>query len=389
MEQNNKKEFTEIQESESFLNRKRIFILVIGFLLSFGFFALTILCVLKIDWTSLWNDITHNANIKPFLLTFLILFTFLRPLLNSLTILVRLKKMGFKSSFLQNVLYDFTMVFLWTITPANLVADPYSLFWIKSHGVSNSKSFVLVCSNGMICQAAQVIITIPSFIVVCMSYHAFIAAGTEAISVFWLMVIGLCIDTLSIVFFCAISFSKNLSYLLSLIFNKIKKFFHLKYHTNEQVKERYLNQKQVSREAIELLKDWKCTTLVFLIQLVVEFITYSFMFACIQWIVPVGEKLSFISIFNCANVAVTANKMIPLPGSQVSLEWTLKTTLNVCGKLPKNISDLTNVVNNSILINRFFTSYLPSLVGIGSFIWLTIIQVRKYSRPSKTSKIKR
>ncbi|MDE6477220.1 MAG: hypothetical protein K2L48_03440 [Mycoplasmoidaceae bacterium] len=92
--------------------------------------------------------------------------------------------MGFKSSFLQNVLYDFTMVFLWTITPANLVADPYSLFWIKSHGVSNSKSFVLVCSNGMICQTAQVMITIPSFIVVSMQYHAFVAAGTEAISVF-------------------------------------------------------------------------------------------------------------------------------------------------------------------------------------------------------------
>ncbi|MDE6477221.1 MAG: hypothetical protein K2L48_03445 [Mycoplasmoidaceae bacterium] len=69
------------------------------------------------------------------------------------------------------------------------------------------------------------------------------------------MVIGLCIDTLSIVFFCVISFSKNLSYLLSLMFNKIKKFFHLKYHTNEQVKERYLNQKQVSREAVKLLKD--------------------------------------------------------------------------------------------------------------------------------------
>lgn len=376
----NKKEFNEA-EQQPFFNKKRILILTIGFLVSFAFFGLTVKVVLNIDFSSLWKQLDTGTTLRPFFLFLLIFYALIKPLLNSITLLIRIKQLGYKSSFLQNLLYDFTNCFLAFVTPANLVSDPYALFWVKSHGISNSKSFCVICSQGVLCQTAQVLITLPSFIIISLQYTDFQTFGPQAISVFWFMVIGLVIDTLSIGFFCIASFSKNFSYVLSLIFNKTKKILHMKYHTKEQVKEQYLKQRKVTRESIELFKDWKASSLIVLVQLLIEFLNYVFMYFCIQWLVPNGVYLSFWDIFNCANVAVTANKMLPIPGGQISYEWTLKWLLTTCGHWPSQLDgQMDDYINNSILVNRFFGTYIPSAIGIGTFIGLTVIQFKTFNK---------
>ncbi len=375
-----KKEFSEVAQ-QPFFTKKRIIILCVGLLVSCAFFALTIKVVLSIDFASLWNQLGTGTDLRPFFLFLLVSYIFIRPLFNSITLLIRIRQLGYRSTFLQNLLYDFTICFLSFVTPANLVSDPYALFWVKSHGISNSKSFCIICSQGILCQTAQVLITIPSFIIISLQYSSFQGFGPEATSVYWLMVIGLIIDTLSIGFFCIASFSKNFSYVLSLTFNKIKKILHMKYHTKEQVKEKYINQRKVTRESLELFKDWKASSLIVIVQLFVEFLNYAFMYFCIQWIVPNGINLSFWDIFNCANVATTANKMLPIPGGQISYEWTLKWLLTVSGNWPTQIqSDMQSYINNSILVNRFFGSYAPSAIGIGTFIGLTVLQFKTFGK---------
>lgn len=379
----NKKEFNEVSQ-EPFFNKKRIIILCVGLLVSCAFFALTVKVVLSIDFSSLWKQLGAGTDLRPFFLFLLVFYAFLRPLLNSITLLIRIRQLGYRSTFLQNLLYDFTICFLAFVTPANLVCDPYALFWVKSHGISNSKSFCIICSQGILCQTAQVLITLPSFIIISLQYNNFLSSGPEAISVYWLMVIGLSIDILSIGFFCIASFSKNFSYVLSLTFNKIKKILHMKYHTKEQVKEQYLKQRKVTRESIELFKNWKTSSLIVVVQLIIEFVGYAFAYFCIQWLVPEGINLSFWDIFNCANIAVTANKMLPIPGGQISYEWTLKWLLLVSGNWPSSIeSDLDNYINNSILVNRFFGTYIPSAIGIGTFIGLTVIQFKTFGKNNR------
>ncbi len=370
-----KKEFAE-QQAQPFFTKKRVIIITLCIFISVALVVLAMLYVLKIDFGALFSLFGKNATSKQGLLAILISLGLIRPLFLGIPIVIRLKQMGYKTHFWQTCLYGFILTFLTAISPANLITDPYTLFWVKSHGVNNKESYCITSVNGFICQVAQVLITVPSFCLIAARYNDFHAKDPAAEFVYWLMVCGMIIDFFILAFFFVISFSKHFTYYLSLTFNKVKKLFHLKYHTKEEVKEKYLIRAEASKTSIEMIKRWWNTFFIFAVYLVIEVITYVFVYCSVQWIAEDNISLNFGQIFNCANVAITANKMIPLPGGQVSLDMTLKWMLQVCGG--NQIDD--KLAPNSIMVYRLFCTYIPSVLGVLSFAGLCVIQYKSFKK---------
>ena len=84
------------------------------------------------------------------------------------------------------------------------------------------------------------------------------------------------------------------------------------------------------------------------------------------------------NIFNCANVSITANKMLPIPGGELTIEAFLKLTISSVGGIaPKptcHNPDTGSLINNGVLIWRTFSSYVPMIFGIFGFAILTVKQ---------------
>ena len=269
-----------------------------------------------------------------------------------------------------------TIDFIKAVTPANFVYDPYTIFWMKMNGVPIRKAATIMFINVWQWQLAQILITIPSFVIIVQHGYAMLTNQLN-ISIFALMIIGLSIDIIGLVVTTLLCVSTNVHYFLSKIINWFKKKFRLNYQTKSEIAEIYKKQKVMRKDFYEHLNDYSSTTLTFVFVLLEEIYVYSATYFAFAFFLPQGVQINFMSIFNVANVAYTANKMIPLPGGEFSTQLVMKQLFDVYGGIENCLqNEKEDYIANSILLWKWFNSYLIAFFGFFGFLYLTYDQIK-------------
>ena len=101
----------------------------------------------------------------------------------------------------------------------------------------------------------------------------------------------------------------------------------------------------------EYLNDYSSTILTFTFVLLEEIYVYSATYFAFAFFLPQNIEINFMSIFNVANIAYTANKMIPLPGGEFSTQLIMKQLFDVYGGIKNCPADeKEDYISNSILL---------------------------------------
>lgn len=366
---------------KSFFTTKKIIVFALFFLLTLTLFACTVIFVFKTNIFSLMMQIRFGLITKEKRIWFLllILYFLITPIFNVISLWIRVRRIV-KISFIQWFCLMITIDFIKAITPANFVYDPYTIFWMKVNGVPIQKAVTIMFINVWQWQLTQILITVPSFIIIAKHGYKMLTNQLN-ISIFSLMIIGLSIDIIGLIITTLLCLSTNVHYFLSRILNWFKKKFKLKYHTKGEIIEIYKKQKVMRKDFYEHISDYSSTILTFIFVLLEEIYVYSATYFAFAFFLPQGVEINFMSIFNVANVAYTANKMIPLPGGELSTQLIMKQLFDVYGGI-KNCSpnEKEGYIANSILLWKWFSSYLVAFFGFFGFLYLTFDQIKNKNR---------
>lgn len=372
-------------ESKSFFTKRNIILLVILTVFTLGLAAVTLFVIFDVDmWQTFFLNIGHGLtiNLGALWLTILICFALINIAYNMIPIWLRLKQMGIKIKWWQWFCFTLSISFLRAVTPANFVYDPYTVFWLKTQGVSTSRATSIMFSNALMWQSAVLLIHIPSFILILTrgGLH-----GVAGISLIVLMTIGLLIDVIGVLVMVLLCFSRKAHYVISSLFNWIKKKLHLKYHTKAEIIEKYQNKATLKREVIGYYKDWPTTFVILFVLVAYELIVY-FTLSASMALLNNQDNIHYtfdpVYVFHSANMAFSATRIIFTPSQQGILEWSLLTMLESLGGIspsPKT-DEAKHFMEQSIVLWRAFFTYIPAVLGLCAFGALTGIQVRSYKK---------
>lgn len=284
-------------------------------------------------------------------------------------------------------MYATTISFLTAVTPANFITDPYTIFWLKTHGISTSKASALTVCNDLLWEISQLLITLPSLIWIITKWSYLFGSQANDVNggliVFILMLIGISVNFIALAFMLITGFSRKLHYWIAQIFNRTKKILKLSYHTKQQTYQTYVIEAKLQKEFLSILKLWNTTIITLLIVMINEIYLYFTIILSLQYMSgwnanPFNINTSnWLRIFNIANVTTTANRFVPLPGGELSIEWIMQELMSSkIGGLPEN-DDTKHLIDNSIMIWRCWSSYFPAAIGIFGFSSLTISQIKQ------------
>ncbi|MDR2461933.1 MAG: YbhN family protein [Mycoplasmataceae bacterium] len=368
--------------NKQIFNRKKMLIISFSIILSVIFLFLTLFFVLKIDVKEIFSSIAQtfkeDFQFAAFLSFILFFYLVIKFLLFWIPYAIRLKKENIKLGFIDSFVFVLTSFFLVAVTPANFVSDPYATYFLKRKGVVQNRAVAITLLNAFLWHIVQMIITIPSFFIICTQYQEIIN-NTEIHVIFWFTIVGILIDFFILFWLLVFCYSLKTHYLLSLFLNKIKKIFKIAYHTKEEIKIKYIDEKKFKKIMNELLFDYKKTLLTILIYTINELYLYFLVFISLKFI-NIKIEFDVFKIFNITNVVFTANKFILTPGGEMSIEYFMQGFLK--DKIISGI-DTTNdiLIDNSILIWRTFSMYIPAILGL---IMMPIIIPKTFKKIKKT-----
>jgi len=385
-------------EPKPFLTKKKIILTLIFVLISIGFVVVTVRPILKVDWNvfnqSVGAGIAKNLGWLWFFLLLVQLFININR--GFFTLIPRLRKWGYKISYGDYMLYSLTQYFIMAVSPANFVSDPYTIFWLKTHGVPTSQAVSLLFTNSLLWQISQIVVTLPFFFICCAFSGALIHKSPLDHWLFAMICIGVIIDFVGLIFMFLMNWSKNFHYFCSRIFNWFKKKFHMKYHTKEQIIAKYKDKAVLKQSFIDSMRDWKTTLYILLAWIAGEIlglfaIIFSLCFVQNMVVINAAGQYEIVHVsFNvgwslvCARLSVPANRLNFLPGQAMGYEAALVELLDVYGgwKIAANITPeqkshvSITVVRNSVLTGKIFLAWLPAVIGIGGFAVLTKQQIK-------------
>jgi len=393
------------KQNNVFFSKKNIILLTIFSVLSIVILVLTIRFVIQINWTLLSNAIKTGLSRKigSLWFTLLILYFVWTIFSNYNMLLTRFKQYEINVSFWEYILFALTMSFLKCVTPATFVTDPYQIFWLKMHGMPTHLASSITFSNGLLWQIVQIVITTPSFILIMVNYQKLIyengvsgAIFSQGLAILILACVGMGFDLISMTFMLLLNMSKKMHYLMSSAFNKIKKIFHMKYHTKAEIEEKYKNKAILKQDFLDFVKNGKYFSLTLLIFALNEIITYlalTWALYFVQNINVQGQiyqiKFNFWWAFNCTNVSFTANRLNILPNGAGGIEWILSVTLERMGGWidPIKFQDPSAVhkaiSNNAILVWRLFGGYIQGFIGLFAFVGILVLQTKSIKMQNK------
>lgn len=372
-------------ESKSFFTKRNVIIIILTSLLSIGLLALTIKFILNIDWANF--VISFKTGVTVHLgwlwLTVLILFVFVNFVYNSLPTYIRLRKLGIHASPAQWILFSLSISFFKAVTPSNFVYDPYTIFWMKTQGVTTSRATSTMFSNGLLWQAVELLVHIPSYIIV-MTRLNDVLATDYGTSLTWIIMmnVGIFVDVFGVLFMLLLCFSRRAHYVMSSIFNRVKKAFKMKYHTKAEIEEKYKNRAVIRQDSINYFKDWKNTLLIVLIFAAFDLIVF-FTINPALFLVNNDGKYTFnaVSVFNATNMAFNANRINILPGQFVGLESCLVTFLHGIGGINGgSFGAQEQFLKQGIFVFRLFLTFFTCLIGLVGFGVLTGLQVGSFRK---------
>ncbi len=366
---------------KSFFTKKKIIIFSVFFLVTILLLTCTIIFVFKTNIFSFMMKIKFGLMISEKRIWFLLLFLYfiIAPIFNVISLWMRVRKIV-KINFIQWFCLMITIDFIKAITPANFVYDPYTIFWMKINGVPIQKAITIMFINTWQWQLTQILITIPSFIIIIKHGYAMLTNQLN-ISIFSLMIIGLSIDIIGLIVTTLLCLSTNVHCFLLTTLNWFKKKFKLRYQTKNEIVEIYKRQKIMRKDFYEHINDYSSTIWTFIFVLLEEIYVYSSTYFAFAFFLPHGVEINFMGIFNVANVAYTANKMIPLPGGEFSTQLVMKQLFDVYGGIKNcSLKEKEDYIANSILLWKWFNSYLIAFFGFFGFWYLTSKQIKNKNK---------
>ncbi|XQP55423.1 MAG: hypothetical protein ACOQNV_01520 [Mycoplasmoidaceae bacterium] len=386
-EMQNNKTIEEKSENKNFFNKRNIIIIILTTLLSIGLLVLTVLFIIDMNWLKFFRDIGSGLTLQlgALWLVLLILFMAFSIAYNYLYIWIRLRRLGVKIQAWQYFTFALSISFLKGVTPANFIYDPYTVFWLKTQGVSTSRATSIMFSNALLWQIMELLIHIPSFIILMMRVDLLLSipkGGGVALIV--LMSLGILIDIIGCLVMLLLCFSRRAHYVMSSIFNWFKKKLHMKYHTKAEIEEKYKNRATIKKEVIEYYKNWTDTLVIILILVVYEMSVYFALSSALA-LINADQKFSFdvMAVYHSANMAFNANRLNIIPSFGVGLEASLLAMLRVLGGINDSNFALAatqsdEFISEGIFLWRTFYTYFPALFGLCGFAGLTVYHVRSY-----------
>lgn len=374
-------------DDTTYFTKKKIIILSF----SIVFFGLFIFFLYKFFFNIEFNDIwslTKLAfiNNKYFFLWFFLLWGF--PVYNVVFRIYvyhhKLKKQNIYVEWYNWVIFSFITFLISSITPFAMGSEPYIIYWMKKRGLTIKESTSVVASFVVINPLMQIIITWPSFFIMCSSYGEFVN-NQKWITSFWIVFVGLMLDLIGSIFWMLMSISKKAHYFISLLTNKIKKIFKLEYKNSKEIKEEYIKNSSFKKLFINQMKDLKFIIITSIGSLLWNIYYYSTLILSFNLIEP-NHGINSLDLFNYVNVASTANNFVPIPGA----EGTIQALLLLFIKSSTNISNdlnLENIINSSVVIWRTFTFYITTVIG--AFFFLVLIYQEMYKNKIKSIKKKK
>lgn len=378
-------------KSKAFLSKRNVIIVIVAFLVSIVLLVLTFLFVLKVDWANLFKSMgegfAHNMGYLWFFL--LIVMMIFVSLSASLPTIIRLKQIGIKISFVDQLVFTLTLAFFKATTPISIVSDPYALYWMRQHGAAVSRVTSIWFSNGFFWNVGHLLVTIPTVAIVFTQANMLLSGSTWEKATFIILIIGFVFDILGIGFAVLISTSKWFHYFLSKVFNWFKKKFHKPYHTKEEIAEKYRAKAVIKNDFINYLKDWKVSLLIIMFFGLCDVITYASVgwgMLFVQYVNGVKIEFNFWQAFNCSSAAACANKLaFMIPGGEGTMQVFLQTFLKAMGVWKGAYTDeqQMSVINNGIMVWRSFNAYFPALVGTGGIVTVIVQEIRKRKNKSR------
>ena len=387
------KDLAESVEGKKIYSKKNIFFLLFFFIISIVFVSLAFIFVLKIDIKQFFGAINNGFNKKiGYILFICFCLGFLWSIAYAfLGFYPRLSTLNVHIPTWEYIIFSLTIAFFKGITPPSIFIDPYTMFWLKSKGLSTDKATSIVITNSFTWQAAALIITIPSFIYLWVIDDGFmrLVQNTEGWFTLLTIVLGMGFNLLCFFGWFILCWSKKIHFILSYLGNWVKKKFGMKYHTKEQIEQKYQVRATMRNNFIELIKNWKISLLCLFGYFCFE--AYSYLSICFGLIFTKDNiDIKFYMAFNCANVAITANTIFFfVPSGILTLDkflWDLLTITNCWENKVLKEEIKEKIVGNSIFLWRCFFTYLPTLVGTIGAVPLITIQIVRYKNKKKNEK---
>jgi len=357
---------------KNYLNTKKFVFVSICIIISIVLIVLTIIYTLKINFSEFFSQLTtafQTNQLAPVWIVLLLLYIPFKMYMQATVYLCRIRKLGVKVPFWNVLLYTLTLCFLSAISPANFLTDPYNAFWLRTHNIEMHKCSAITLCTMLIWHSTQLVVTLPSFAIVCTQYNSFVTSPVQgSIIIFWCVIVGLSVDLISLGILIIFGVSKRIHMWISLLWNAIKKKIRMPYLTKHEAINKYMNQAMMQKEFKKHFCDAYLTAYCAIVILLHEIYFYLTVVFAIKLLADPSLQINVFGLFNAANVATTANKFIPIPGGEFTSEKFLSVFTQVLGGISAPQDQIERLVNNSVLIWRFDTTYLPSFIGIFGFV---------------------
>lgn len=356
-----------VVDKNNFFTKKRIGILFFATIFVIAFSIIISVLLLKIDINSINNFFIEGFKQADnmFFLWLFLMFSF--PLFSSfwryIVIYIRIRKENCNAKWYDWIFLIFIGSFLNAVTPFSIGNEPYSLFWLKTHGLTTRKSLLILASTGIVSSFAQILISWPSFFVVSASYNSF--GNTVEWSLgYWLAFAGLLFDLIAFFSFFALTYSRRVHYFLNMSYYWIRRKLKMSYKSKEDIKIKYVQKAVFKEEFIEEMKNYKFYSFILAGNVVWNIILYASMFFSYK-LSGTSDYISFWDWFNYSNIAYTANNWVPIPGSEGTLQILIIAFIN---GINSNMGDaFKENVNTIIFVWRIFTFYLTAVIGMICF----------------------
>lgn len=315
----------------------------------------------------------------------LIIGFFYQWIWNSFYIFFNSRSFGVRANIFDWIVYGITNILINSITPFSLGSEPYKIYWLRRHGLSSRDALLVVSSTSVYFTATQIIVTWPSFIIVSTHYDV-ISSSSDGLIAYWFSFGGMMLDILVFSIFFSMSYSRHVHVLLGRIFNRFLKLIKKPYKTKEQLIEEFQTNASFKKAYIQEMKKWKHVIVQAVGTCGLALFQYFSVYFSIQLLqTPVAYCYGVDVVFNIANVAVSANNFIPIPGGEGTIQFVLQKFFLAWD--PNNLTPESQDLNKAIFVWRCFQFYLPVVVGLLFFPYVLINHIKKEKKLKLSKKI--
>lgn len=348
--------------SEKFFTRKKIIWMIFGGSVFLVAIFLTFY-FLEINLGDIFYLLSKNNTPGMYFIMFsFLLYPIFRGIYIYFSIAPRIKCLNLNISRWEYVFLTTKMLIINAVTPFASGSEPYFIYWLKSRGVPIEKATSISLINAFLSMVAEIIITIPSFIVIAIIYPQ-IARSSLGVGIFWLTVGGLLLNLTFVGFYMILGFSSKTHYQISLLSNKILAMLKMKHLNKKEIYHKYMVEQTFKRSFKGELKQIKQNILLITAFSIFTITSYVSLYLGFYVLSPneLGNIYSFGLLFNVGNVAITANAFIPIPNAEFSLQVCIMTLASL---ISNNSNFDKDFFSSSTGLWRIMTSYLPILISI-------------------------